>query len=222
MNKPLDFNSKEIIYPIFVILLSIINIANHISSLVSLSVLVSLIGIAGGVLFIYRYTFSTKLIYFWTIIQVLVVIPSFDMSQAFSLSWGYFENRGGIYLNYLPLLYLGFMKVIEASILIGKPITFIEFREGGTLGDIFPRKGTIKDRLEIDKEKNYLLVELDAPFYYEGQDITHVLVKGKDKEKSLKLGRKNQLAFFRIVKSQNDLIKPHIDKFPFIDWVYAK
>lgn len=222
MKKPLDFNSKEIIYPVFVILVSVINITNYLTNPFKLTVLVSLIGILGGVLFIYRYTFSTKLIYFWTIIQLVIITPSFDMSQAFSLSYGFFETRHGAYLNYLPMLYLGFMKIIEASILIGKSVTITEFREGGTLGNIFPLKGIIKDRVEIDKEKNYLLVELEYPFKYEDQEIKQVLVKAKDKEKTLKLGKKNQLGFFRIVKNEHDLIKPHIDKFPFIDWVFVK
>jgi hypothetical protein len=222
MNKPLDFNSKEIIYPVFVILLSIMNITNHLSGLFSLSVLVSLIGITGGILFIYRYAFSAKLLYLWTIVQIIVITPSFDLSQGFNLSVVLNTQKHGFHLNYLALAYLGFMKIIEASVLVGKKVTFTEFRADGALGDVFPLSGTIRERIEIDKEKNYLLVELANPFMYENKEITQVLTKAKDKEKTLKPGKKDQLAFFRIVEDKNDLMLPTADKFPFIDWVYVK
>jgi hypothetical protein len=223
MNKPLDFNSKEILFPIFVILLSGFSIVfEHLHNLLSLSVLVSIIGIVGGVLFIYRYSVSTKLIYLWTIAQIIIVVPSFDVSQFLKLSLGFYSGQKGIHLNYLPLIYLGFMKIIEASVLVGKTITFTEFRAGGALGAIFPMKGTIIERVAIDKEKNYLLVELDSPFNYENQQITHVLTKAKDNEKTLKPGKKDQLAFFRVVEDKNDLIRPSMAKFPFVDWVYVR
>lgn len=216
MNKPIDFNSKEIIYPIFVILLSSLNLTNYLNNPFTLSALNSLIGITGAILFIYRYPFSTKLIYFWTVSQIIVIPKYFDTSQVFSVTYGF-----GITINAVALFYFGFMKVIEASILIGRNITFTEFRAESIEAD-FPLTGTIERRIEIGKEKNYLLVALNEPFSYDGQKISQVLTKAKDEEKTLKLGKKNQIAFFRVVKNENDLINPTLDKFPFLDWVYAK
>ena len=218
MKEHLNFNSKEIVYPIFVILLSGINIFNNLNDLISLSVLNSLIGILGSILFIYRYSLSTTLIYFWTISQVIIITPYFDLSQVLKLTFGFTADKFGIYLNFPAIIFLGFLKIIEASNLVGKKIVFKEFRET-VLGNIFPLTGIVKDRIDIGHEKNYLLVELDSNFQYENQSISYVLTKSKDKEKTLKLGKKDQIGFFRVVQNESDLKNSGIEKFPFIDWV---
>jgi len=146
------------------------------------------------------------------------VEPYLDLSQGFKLTFGIFAGDAGIYINILPIFFLGFLKIIEASNLVGRKITILEFRET-ELGDIFPYTGTIKKRLDIGKEKNYLLVKLDVNFQYENKTISHILTKAKDQDQTLTLRKKNQLAFFRIVLSENDLMDSSIEKFLFIDWV---
>ncbi|RZJ31623.1 MAG: hypothetical protein EOO48_01515 [Flavobacterium sp.] len=217
MTKPLDFNSKEIIYPIFVILLSGYNVFSNLDNLVSLSILNSLIGIVGSVLFIYRWPISVKLIYFWTISQVVIIEPYIDFSQFFKITFGFSGNGYAVYLNILPLLLLGFLKVIEASTLVGKKITFNEFRET-SLGNIFPVEGIIEDRIDFPEDPNYLLVKLDSEIRYENQPISYVLTKSKDKDKVIKLG-KSQLGFFRVVGNKDDVRSFGLERFPFVDWV---
>lgn len=217
--------STEAILPIAVILLSILNISNAIHDLISLSVLNSLIGIVGSILFFQKKPISVKLIYIWIIAQIVIIDPIFDLSQGLSFKLGFtlgLENGDvGLNINVLPVLLLGFIKILEASNLIGKRITLQEFR-AGILEDIFPTTGTITERISLENERNWLLVTLDNSFDHEGQKINKVLIKRKD-DKTVKLKEKNQISFLRLVLNEADLIhKSDKASFPFIDWVICE
>ena len=102
--------------------------------------------------------------------------------------------------------------------LVGKKITLKKFRDGA-LGDIFPIDGTIIKRINLNNEKNWLLVELDESFAYNGQNISMTLIKRKD-DKTIRLKDKNQISFLRLVYNEMDLENTTDNtKFPFIDWI---
>ena len=121
-------------------------------------------------------------------------------------------------INFLPLLFLGLLKVIESSNLIGKEINLLEFRENA-ISDFLPTKGKISERLDFDKNKNWLLIELENQMEYEGKKIGKVLIKNKDAEKSIKLKEKNQIAHLRLVTDESKLLTKELTQFPFIDWI---
>lgn len=217
--------STETIVPIAVILLSVMNISNKIHDLISLSVLNSLIGIVGSVLFFLKKPISVKLIYSWILAQIVIIDPIFDVSQGLSFKLGFtlgLKNGDvGLNINILAFLMLGCIKILETANLIGKKITLKKFRDG-ILEDIFPINGTITERISLENEKNWLLVTLDNSFDYEGQSINKVLIKRKD-DKTVKLKEKNQISFLRLVVHENDLInKSDKASFPFIDWIICE
>jgi hypothetical protein len=224
MKKQFEFTT-ETIFPIIVILLSLINISNQTENIFSLSILVSLIGIVGTVLYFFKNPFSTKLIYIWIIAQVIIIEPFLDLSQGFSFKFGFtFATSNeivGLNFNVLALLLLGFIKILEASNLVGKKVTLKEFRQSD-LGDIFPINGIVTKRINLNNEKKWLLVELEKPFMYNGYNINHSLIKRKE-DKTIKLKEKNQIIFFRLVYNEKDL-ENTLDKskFPFIDWVLCE
>lgn len=82
MSEKNQFTPK-LIFPVAVIVLSVINIFTHAEGLISLSVLLSFVGIAGAVFYFLRKPFATKLIYVWIIAQIVVIDPFFDLSQGF-------------------------------------------------------------------------------------------------------------------------------------------
>jgi hypothetical protein len=218
MTKSLQFNPKELVYPIVVLLFSVCNFFSNLNNLLSLSILNSVIGIVGVVLLFYRIPVATKLIYFWTISQIFIIKPYIDFSQVITFSFFFGDENRGIFLNYLPIFFLGFIKIMEAMTLIGKRIVFSEFRET-VLGNVFPMTGVIESVVNFGHDKNYLLVKLDTDFNHENENIGYVLTKAKDKDKIIKPGKKNQLGFFRIVPDKNEIGNSGVEKFPFIDWV---
>ncbi|UOK41635.1 MULTISPECIES: hypothetical protein [Flavobacterium] len=217
--------STETILPIIIILLSVMNISNHTDDLISLSVLNSLIGIIGSALFFLKKPISTRLIYTWIVAQILIIDPIFDLSQGFNFKFGFTlglkSGDVGLNINILAILMLGFIKILEAANLIGKRITLKNFRDN-ELEYIFPINGTITERISLENEKNWLLVELDNSFSYDGQNINKILTKRKD-DKTIKLKAKNQISFLRIVLNENDLTNTSDkSKFPFIDWIICE
>lgn len=210
--------SKETILPIIVFVLSVLNILSNINNF-SLSILLSIIGIISTILFFRQNSFSTKLIYIWLIAQVIIIEPIFNLSQssftlAFTLGLGSYSLK----INFLPLLFLGLLKVVESSNLIGKEINLLDFRKN-VISDFLPIKGKISERIDFNENKNWLLIELEKNMEYEGAKINKVLIKNKDTEKSIKLKEKNQIAHLRLVTDESKLITKEISEFPFVDWI---
>lgn len=107
---------------------------------------------------------------------------------------------------------------MESSNLVGKEISLLKFREN-VISDFLPIKGKISERLDFDKNKNWLLIELENQMEYEGMKINKVLIKNKDAEKSIKLKVKNQIAHLRLVINESKLKTKDISEFPFVDWI---
>ena len=209
--------SKETILPIVVFILSVLNIVTSKNNL-SISTLLSIIGIVGTILFFRQNNLSSKLIYIWLIAQALIIEPLFNFSQsgftlAFSLETDYFTIK----INILPLLFLGLLKVMEISNLIGKEIHLLKFRDN-VISDFLPATGKITKRMDFNNDKNWLLIKLDSSLQYEAKNIEKVLIKNKE-EKPIKLKEKNQIAHLRLVTDENKLTTNDIANFPFIDWI---
>ncbi len=210
--------SKETILPIIVFVLSVPNILSNINNF-SLSILLSIIGVISTILFFRQNSFSTKLIYIWLIAQVVIIEPIFNLSQSnFTLTFALELGSYSLKINFLPLLFLGLLKVVESSNLVGKEISLLKFREN-VISDFLPIKGKISERLDFDKNKNWLLIELENQMEYEGMKINKVLIKNKDAEKSIKLKVKNQIAHLRLVINESKLKTKDISEFPFVDWI---
>jgi hypothetical protein len=209
--------SKETILPILVFIFSVLNIITS-KNILSISTLLSVIGIVGVILFFRHNSISAKLIYIWLIAQVLIVEPLFDFSQTgFTLSFTLESDDYTIKINILPLLFLGFLKVMEMSNLIGKEIHLLKFRDN-VISDFLPATGKITKRMDFNNDKNWLLIELDKQWQYEGKNIEKVLIKNKE-EKAIKLKEKNQIAHLRLVTDENNLTANDIANFTFIDWI---
>jgi len=217
MRRKIEF-TKETILPNLVFIFSVINIITHLSN-PNISILLSLIGICGTILFYNQNSISSKLIYIWLIAQVIIIDSIFNLNQfGFNLSFALGFGKYKLSINFLPLLFLGMIKVIESSNLIGKQINLLEYREN-EISEFLPIKGIISKRLDFNENKNWLLVDLENQFEFEGKKINMVLIKNKDAEKSIKLKEKNQIAHLRIVTDETKLITRELNDFPFIDWI---
>ena len=217
MRRKIEF-TKETILPNLVFIFSVINIISNLSNL-NISIIVSLIGICGTILFYNQNNISSKLIYIWLIAQVIIIEPIFNLNQlGFTLSFSLGLGNYNLNINFLPLLFLGLIKVIESANLIGKQINLLEFRENA-ISEFLPIKGIISQRLDFNENKNWLLIDLENQIEFEGKKIDKVLIKNKDAEKSIKLKEKNQIAHLRLVPDESKITSRELSEFPFIDWI---
>jgi hypothetical protein len=233
--------TTETVFPLLVAGLSLFHLFNHLSDLLSLSALLSLIGITGTILYFKKNDLFKKLIYTWIIAQLIVIDrqlldpstqtwhdqPFWDLTQAVSfklgLTLGTTSTKFGLNVNIVAIVFFGLYKILEVSSLMGKPVTFRKFRPDNKLGDVFPLTGTLKKRVILAKEKDWLLVELSSTFTFNGKPVDHVLIKRKDGE-IIKPKLKNQIVFFRLVYNVNQVVEGENETshFPFIDWVICE
>jgi hypothetical protein len=229
--------TTETVFPIIVVGLSLLNISNNSSDLFSLSNLLSLVGIAGAILYFKKHPLYKTLIYVWILAQVIVIDrevldkatgvwydkPFWDLAQGFSLKVGFNfttdSNKFGLNVNIVAIVFFGLLKILEVSSLVGKQLTFNKFRQDNKLGDIFPLTGTVTRRVTLANEKDWVLVALTSPFDFNGRTVENVLIKSKDGT-TIKSKNKNQLVFFRLVYDLNDLVEGDNESsnFPFVDW----
>lgn len=241
MRDKLPRFTTESVFPVLVAVLSLVNLYLRQDDLLSLSVLLSLTGIAGTVLYILNNKHYSKLLYIWIWGQLVLIDalhadpqagrityePIWDLRQAFDVKFGLFFDRGfsryGFHINFLPFFYLGALRLLRVSGLAGKQLVFNAFRQDNRFGDIFPLQGTVVKRVHLSGEKDWLLVSFPAPFEIDGISYTHALVKSKDGD-LIKPGVKGQIAYFRLVENVSRVkeVGNDIQQFPFIDWVLCR
>ncbi|MBS3913772.1 MAG: hypothetical protein KG003_04690 [Bacteroidetes bacterium] len=234
------YDPRDVFVPIVVVIVSVINIFQHIQNLICVSNLISLVGVAAAASYFSNLRIHKTLIYIWIIAQAIIIErsimdgntglwvyrPIWDASQIFDLRFGFYwvkaEYAFGIKFNFLVIGYLAFYRIIEVSSLKGRRIVFDKFRNDGELADFFPMYGIVNKRIVISNEENWVLVDLEETFPYDGRPISQILMKSKDGN-SVNL-RKKELVHFRIVPSGMYVEERNENKdyFPFYDWVYCK
>lgn len=209
--------SPESILPLIALTLSIVNLSNPLE----LSSIVSLAGIVGAILYFTGNSFASRILYGWVMVQIVIIQPFLDLSQVFNFTLGvtFNDGEGGIFINIVAIAMLGFVKYLEAARAVGQIVKIHEFREGGMEG-ILPLEGVVSARMDFTTENNWLLVKPYAPFVYDGETISHVLIKRKD-GKALKRKTENQLVFLRLFTGTENNAGGDIGSYPFIDWAYA-
>ncbi|MFP9097480.1 hypothetical protein ACLI09_00370 [Flavobacterium sp. RHBU_24] len=212
--------TTDAIFPVIVIVLSLMNISASFNDMLSLSVLVSVVGITGAVLFFMRNPIAPKIIYAWIIVQIVSFPPAFDLSQGFNLVMSVGNNNSELHVNFIAIAMLGTARLLATASLAGRTATIYQFRES-SLGNVFPVTATLIKRVVIEDEKNWLLAHLSTPVNYNEKPVHYVLIRRKDGE-TLKLGKEKQVSFLRLVVNETDLDDTNNAKrFPFIDWVYV-
>jgi hypothetical protein len=239
-NKKSKFTT-ETVFPVLIAVLSLLNILKHSANFLALTNLLSLVGIVGTILYFKKNNLYKKIIYLWILAQVIVVDreildettgiwinkPFWDLTQVISVKLGFKlttnTSNFGINANIATIFFFGLLRILGASGLIGKQLSFKKFRQDNRLGDIFPLAGTVLKRVTLSKEKDWLLVHLSSTFDFEGNTIEYVLVKSKDGE-TIKQKAKNQIVYFRLVNDINNIREGNNDSnnFPFIDWTLCE
>lgn len=241
MRNKLPRFTTESVFPVLVAVLSLVNLYLRQDDLLSLSVLLSLTGIAGTVLYILKNKHYNLPMYIWVWGQLILIDalhadsqagrityePIWDLRQVFDLKFGLFFDSGmsryGFHINFLPFFYYGALRLLRVSGLAGKELVFTAFRQDNHLGDIFPLQGKVVKRVHLSGEKDWLLVNFPTPFEFEGNSYAHALVKSKDGN-PIKPGATGQIVFFRLVQDVSRVgdTGNDIQEFPFIDWALCR
>ena len=150
-----DFFKTDSVLPVLVLGFSVLNLCNQFYRHNILSAILSVVGLVGVFLFTLENKLYARLIYLWLVGQVLIItheilqpgttnwdtLPILDLSQGlnfmFSFSLTYSGDEYFIGINILPFIGFGLLKALQTSPLIGKSITFYQFRENNLLAEFF-------------------------------------------------------------------------------------
>jgi hypothetical protein len=231
--------TKEFIFPLIVLVLSGLTLGQHFLTHNIQAAIVAVIGIVGCVLFYFKNRYYKLLFFIWIIVQMLVItsivevsaglrmrVTYWDATQNFSLKFGFTVGSATktttVQVNVLAFIFLGFFRLLRVSGLVGARLTFTKFKADSVFGDALPVTGTVLKRVVLGDEKDWLLVQLDAPVLYNQNNINTVLVKRKDGG-VLRTKAANQIIYFRLVDNPQDINdNAGAADFPFLEWVVCK
>ncbi len=236
----------EVIFPALIALISLNALSVNLSqaSVNLFAIIVSLIGLGAALLFFKENKFYRQLIFIWLFAQLIIiektiidpssgvhmVEPILNLSQGFALRFGIklmgTNTIHSLDINFSVIIVWLLLETIErkflAKKLINKTVEFAAFRQGTSFSDLFPLQGVIKEVLTVDKEVNWLLVDLKTTITYEDITFSQVIIKSKD-QPDLDLKKGNQFIYFRLVPINTVFqAKNSINDFPFVDWVIVQ
>jgi hypothetical protein len=216
-----EHNKIEIIFPIAIIGFSVLNIFNqtiyHVGPFINYpSIIISLIGIAGGTLYFLKKKIYSRLIYIWAVSQALIFTsyfpdyelrqvierPFWNVSQILNLSLGFNwqtkETSYTLHFNFASILFIGFAQILYLTSLYGTKINLRPFKADSSLKTFLPTSATIEKRVTLSKEKNWLLVRLDK--INSESSVEYALIKPKESGETIKPNKKNQIIYFLLVE----------------------
>lgn len=215
----------EFLFPTLVLILSILNITGNFSMDNIPSVIVSVIGIIGVLLFILKNKWYKQFIYLWIISQIIFIPDIWNVVQVLSIKFGFsFILKSGrvigIFMNIVPLFYLVAFRALQMSTIIGSRIVIKRYNKDSRIKHLLPIDGTVVKRVNLSGEREWLLVRLDKPIILLNAEIDFVLLKAEG-EKPLQKSKKKQLSYFRIIDEPVDVDSDSFSKehSKFIDWV---
>lgn len=236
----------ENVFPIFVVVASIIAIFRQLNYFFVPALLLSCLGILGAFLFFKGNKYFKYCINIWLLGQLLIIdktfldqqtgitvtIPIWDLSQGFSFKFGFKFIQAQVTYNYninlaIILVWL-LVETIEKKFfskkLIGKYLVFNAFRQHTAFADLFPLIGTITENVTVAGDVSWLLVKLENDITYQTLIFNHVLIKSKE-DTTLNLSKGKQLIYFHLVPNGQKVATNTNNKiglFPMEDWVYCE
>ena len=237
-------NGTDYILPVLAIVLSLGSVSNTYNLTNIPSLIISLVGISAGVLFFLNHKFFGTFMQIWIYgqlpaisktvhstlengMQLIIEHPFFDAGQLLTfdlgLTFGISSGDLNLKINIVPFGFLFLFKLLQTAGLIGKDLTITKFRKENKLGNIFPLTGKIQKRVQIGKERHWVLVALENEFIYSGKSICHLLLKPKDEE-LFKAGKKKYISYVRLVTDATTIgeVVNNTEAYPFVDWAIVE
>jgi hypothetical protein len=152
-------------------------------------------------------------------IEYILLFVALVACVSFKMNVGHYEAG----INFFALFLALFYRPASGTDLMGKELSFFQYRHDNSLGVVFPLKGIVTKKLILSGEEDWLLVKLNQAFNYQAMCIEYVLIRRNDK-KTLVPGKENQLVFFKLVPNLDKICDKDNDKadFPVEVWALCK
>lgn len=224
---------KNSVFPAIVLACSILEILQ--SLLVSLNWLAlinSAIGIVGVIFFFIKNENYRKLINTWIYLQAIVITktvlgvdePIIDLTQFLHLKVGFSLGFDGtsysVNFNFLAPIFLVAFKKLQINELIGSQLNLKLYRDNEVLNSALPQTITVLEKINFNKNENWLLSQLSKPIDYNGKTYEYCLIKSKD-DIPIVPDKKSQMAHIRLVEDVGLMKVSPLNDNIFIDWVFV-
>jgi hypothetical protein len=235
---PEQYRRAETGFPIFVGILSVINLYTELFSsdgfINIFSIGISITGLAAVFLYFDNNKTYSLLFRIWAVSQTFLLVlylpnetntfltkvPLWKTEQVFELCFYFdleFHNSSHleIGINFLGIIYTGIAQLIHLTSLFNTQINLKPLKEDSFLNNYLPSAATFVKRVTLSEEKDWLLVKLDQKD--DKKEYEYALIKPKDGTGfSVK---KKQVLNFLLVKDLNSIKeKNNRDEFKTGDW----
>ncbi len=202
-------SSEQLIFPIIVGALSLLNILRNFQDFYLTSILVSLVGIVATVLFFLDIKKASILFYVWIVAQIITYSSTsftFYTNQFpyISLGLSFKIENSLLILNFVPLFFFIGYRILKMSDLIGKKVSIRPIKTDSNLKSI---DGEITEIIKTNKDGKWLKVT-----YFEdgNSEQKFVMIKPKGEER---FSRKTSIFAF---------VNEFGERTNFIDWGKVK
>ena len=208
-NKMTKKSSDQLIFPLIVGGVSLLNILQNFQEFYLTSVIVSLIGIGATVLFLLDFKKVSILFYVWIIAQLVTYSTSsftYFANQFPHVSLGLtFKNPNSVFaINFSPLFFFLGYRILKMYDMIGKKVSIKPIKAESNLKAI---EGEIVGVINRNKDGKWMKVEY---FTNEINEKQYVMIKPKGEER---FSRKSSIFAF---------VNQCGDQTNFIDWGKVK
>ena len=191
---------------IFVLIVSLLNLANTFYGIHPVSLIISLLGLIASLSYFMKKKWALNLIMVWAYSQIIIIEPIWDASQIFRIQFGFEFNKGtsshfSIMFNFISLLYLSIIRLVFLNTHIDKVVRLKPYNSNSILNNYLPNSFVIISRVQLDKENNWYLIK-----QIHSEEPTFALIRPKEKFASFKPEKKGTLLQYRVVKDL-DLVK---------------
>src|SRR5688572_5228746 len=135
------------LFPVLVLLFCVINVSQQFQQLNIPSVILSLVGVTGVILFFKGIKYFSICLNLWIWLQLISITQEtydptyqvwyaentiFDLTQGFKFGIGFNSINGtlktGIYVNVIAIAFFAFLKILQVSAMVGRQLHFRPFR----------------------------------------------------------------------------------------------
>jgi hypothetical protein len=191
---------KNNILVLIICLLSFGNILLQLKFHNYLSIIDSVIGICGVILFFLQKDIFRYFIWVWIFAQAIIIDqtiidpsrhlfikePIFDLSQVFCIKFG-FNSRGpdgsfGLNFNLLIIVYFFLFRTLKTTALINRSIGILILKGNHDISFDDSIYANLMQRVNLDSDDNWLLGQLSSIIYYNQKPVDRILVQTVDGE----------------------------------------
>lgn len=232
-------HKKQLIFPLLIIATSVLNFIAFNELMDIISIIVSLIGIWGVILYFRNSSYNVFLYRLWIVLQVPQIWieynygTSIDYKSLFETTNILKYNLGPSFyyddlttinfkINVLAFIYYLIYKLTILKKLTGRGIKVSQLNIHGKLAPFFPIHAEIIKRIQVENENEWFLLSLNEPIILDEIRYDRIIIDSKESDLRKKKTKKE--TDIRLIKEGEDINNKAINKsnYPFVEWVLVE